>query len=225
MASNSSNHGDGFMKSARLIAGENPPRWLVKHLQRWSYSIMLNGSVHSIQPGRAEVKARLGKLVASADLMQRELQDTTIIEFLQIEDLGTVENLTNVIVALQDIRRRANFALSSSALSTKSGKTKAGRSRALPPKASSPRAGCAAVILEAWAHFHDGTFPAASNPKLAAVADEYWRACGGVVEGWGNDPLKAWRPYFKEALKPSLTEIRKELRRHILLSAQNDRRK
>jgi hypothetical protein len=29
MASNSSKQGDGFMETARLIAGDNPPRWLL----------------------------------------------------------------------------------------------------------------------------------------------------------------------------------------------------
>jgi hypothetical protein len=132
VSANSSEAGNGFIDSARLIAGDNPPRWLMKHLQRWSSGIMLDGAAHSI----------------------------------------------------------------------------------------SPRACCAATILEAWAHFHDGKYPAASNLQLAAAAEEYWRMCGGVAKDWGDGHLKTWRPYFKEASKPALAEIRKKLRRNVLLSAE-----
>jgi hypothetical protein len=223
MASNASTDGDSFVESARLIAGDNPPRWLVRHLHRWSSSILLDIAVHARQPGRAAVRERLKKLVAGAELQQRELQDVVITEFLQTDDLGPILNLPSLIAALQDIQRRAQIALSSASLSTKSGKTKAGARRALPPNAGSPRAFCAGAVLEAWAHFHGGKHPAASNLELATAADEYWRACGGIAEGWGQSRLKAWRPYFKEASTPPLAKIRKELRGHMLLSAEHDR--
>jgi hypothetical protein len=217
-ASHSSKHGDGFMESARLIAGENPPRWLAQHLREWSPSIMIDAAVHARQPRRAEMRARLKRVMASAELLQRELQDAALAEFLQTDDLGPIPNLTSLVVALQDIQRRASVAFSSTSLATKSGKTKSGAGRALPPNASSPAAFCAAVVLEAWAYFHHGEHPAASNLELAAAANEYWRACGGNRLGWGDTRLTGWRPDFEEALKPPLMAIRKELQRHMLLS-------
>jgi hypothetical protein len=286
VASNASKDGGGFVDTARLIAGEDPPRWLAKHLQRWSSSIMLDGNVLATQAGRAEIRARLKqlgedtelverelreqvisdllwaeplgpvphgqhpitvlqeisrrsvvtlssnpglseemrarlqKLKRSAELAARELQDSTISEFLQAEERASLPPTIDLSTYLKDLRNRADASLSSSHLATKSGKTKAGRSRGLPPNASSPRGFCAAVILEAWAYFHDGKYPATSNMKLAAAADEYWRASGGGIRSWGDDPLKAWRPYFVEASQPSLTDIRRELRRHINLSAE-----
>jgi hypothetical protein len=184
---------------------------------------MLDAGVHAKQPGRAEVRRRLKTVLASAELLSRELEEAAITEFLQTDDLGPIPNLTSLIVALQDIQRRAHIAFSSASLTAKSGKTKSGAGRALPPNASSPAAFCAAVVLEGWAHFHDGEYPAASNLELAAAADEYWRACGGVRVGWGKSRLTGWRPDFEEALEPPLMALRKELQRHLLLSEMHDR--
>jgi hypothetical protein len=289
MSAHSSKDGDGFIEVARLITGE-PPRWLAKHLQRWSSSVMLNGAVHSIQPGRAEARLRLRKLSEAAELIERELQDPILDPILEDRKFGPLPVNTSMDAVLREIYRRAELsssrldllatglderlellcdsaklitrelhdsaisdflraeqreptpenipfgkaileikrqaesALLSDYLATRKGKTKAGRSRALPPKAGSPRAFCAAVILEAWAHFHDGDYPGAANPHLAAAAEEYWRACGGTTEPWLKDPsnkktLAAWRPYFAEALASSSEKIRKELRRHLRANA------
>jgi hypothetical protein len=292
MSSNLSKHGDGFIEIARLIAGENPPQWLARHLQRWSSSVMLDGNVHAKLPGKAEARTRLKKLRDTAESVGRELHDDAVVTLLltgefgplpdnvgldavlaeirrradvasdRLDLLGTglderLEDLRDGIkliarefrdselsqflkaepiidpsattkqlgALLEEIRRQADGALLSPYLANEVGQTKAGRSRALPPGASSPRAFCAAIILEAWAHFHDGGYPPASNHRpLAKAADKYWLACGGMTKGgWGNNKLLAWRPYFEEASEPSLAEIRIELRRHMKLSsAYND---
>jgi hypothetical protein len=283
ISSHSSKGRDGFIETARLVAGESPPQWLAKHFQRWSSSVMLNGNVHTKQLGKAEARVRLKALSEAAELVGRELQDPVVFELLLAEEFGPMPNLAGIDSVLEEIRRRADetssrlnllgtglderledlsdatklvarefrdpalseflraeqkigppsptielgallkeirrqadAALLSPYLANEAGKTKAGASRALPPMASTPRAFCAAVILEAWAHFHNGEYPPASNLKLAAAAKEYWLACGGMADdGWGNNKLLAWRPYFEEALEPSLARIRKELRRHI----------
>lgn len=41
--------------------------------------------------------------------------------------------------------------------------------------------------------------------------------------GWGDTRLAAWRPYFEAASKPSLADIRKELRRHLIESSFRNR--
>jgi hypothetical protein len=288
MSSHSSKDGGGFMETARRIAGENPPRWLAKHLQGWSSSVLLDGNVHAKQFGRAEARARLKKLSEAAESVGRELHDSVVVTPLLADEFGPLPNNAGVDTVLQEIRRRvdvassrldllgtglderleglsdgikliarelqdpelsgflraeesigppaptkvlgallkeirrqADAALLSPYLANEAGKTKAGRGRALPPMASTPRAFCAAVILEAWAHFHDGEYPRASNHLgLAAAAEEYWRACGGTADGtWGDNKLLAWRPYFEEASEDSLTGIRKELRRHMIESS------
>jgi len=287
MSSNSSNDGEGFLETARLIAGDNPPRWLAKHLQRWSSSVMLDGMVHAKLFGKAEAHARLrslseaaglvdrefhdpvifehlvanefgpmpefkgvdtvleeirrradiassrpallatglderlGKLSDGAKLVAREIRDSALSEFLRAEEIiGPPAPTAKLDVLLQEIKRQADAAMLSPYLVNEAGQAKAGRGRALPPMASSPRALCAAVTLEAWAHFHDGEYPAASNHlQLWAAAEEYWRACGGVKGGWDYGRPAAWRPYFKEASEDSLARIREELRRHMKLSS------
>jgi hypothetical protein len=289
MSSHSSKDGEGFMETARLVAGENPPRWLAKHLQRWSSSVFLDGNVHAKQPGKAEARARLRKLSEAVELAHRELHDPDVIppllaevfgplpdnagvdavlkeigrradvassrlsllgtgldvrlealsdalkliarelrdpalsEFLKAEQIiGPPAPTRKLDAELKEIKRQADAALLSPYLVNEAGLAKAGRSRALPPMASSPSAFCAAVILEAWAHFHDGEYPPATNVKLASAAEEYWRACGGMVDGgWGNDRDQAWRRSFERASEPALENVRIKLRRHILLASKS----
>jgi hypothetical protein len=290
VSSSSSTNGDGFIETARLIAGEDPPRWLAEHLQRWSSSVMLDGMVHAKQPGKAEARARLQKVSEAAELVVRELDDPIVADCLLADEYGPLPDRAPVDVLLNDVQRRADAASSRLALlgtglderleglsdglkliarefqdqelsqflraeqiigppaptkelgafleemarqsdaallspylANESGKTKAGRARALPPGASSPRAFCAAVILEAWARFHDGKYPPASNLEMAAAAEEFWRACGGETKGgWNFGQPTAWRPYFEQALEDSLTESRKELRRHMTEASANN---
>lgn len=290
ISSNASKDGAGFAETARLIAGENPPEWLVKHLQRWSPSVMLDGAVHAKQIGKAEARARLKKLINAIELVDREIRASDVLELLLVEELGAWPATASIDAVLREIRRRADIASSrltvldtglderlekladaaglvtrelrepaiseflcpeqrepapansefgaalvetrrqaeaallSSYLATKAGKTKAGAGRALPPAATSPRAFCAAVIFEAWAHFHDGDYPPATNLQLAAAAEEYWRVCGGTTAPISDRSIKtktlsAWSPYFREASKHSLTITRKELRRHMIESS------
>jgi hypothetical protein len=289
MASHSSKDGEGFIETARLIAGDNPPRWLAKHLQRWSSSVFLDGNVHAKQPGKAEVHARLQKLSGVVEsvgreildsvvvepllagkfgplpdnagldailremgrradvssslpkllgtglderlgflsdglmLIVRELQDPELSEFLKAEQIiGPPAPTRKLDAELKEIKRQADAALLSPYLVNEARQAKAGRGRALPPMASTPRAFCAAVILEAWAHFHDGEYPPATNVKLAYAAEEYWRACGGMIDGgWGNDRDQAWRHSFQRASEPALETVRIDLRRHILLASKS----
>jgi hypothetical protein len=160
---------------------------------------------------------RLENLRDATKLVAREYRDPAVSEFLKAEQIiGPPPPTMQLGAFLKEIGRQADAALLSPYLANEAGKTKAGASRALPAMASTPRAFCAAVILEAWAHFHNGEYPPASNVELAAAAEEYWRMCGGKADGgWGNNKLLAWRPYFKAASEPSLEGIRKELRRHI----------
>jgi hypothetical protein len=112
MSSNSSKDGEGFMETARLIAGENPPRWLTKHLKRSSASVFLHGNVHAKQLGRAEVRSRLLKLSAATDLVQREVYDPVIFEILVTEEFGPMPDNAGIDTILEEIRRRADIASS-----------------------------------------------------------------------------------------------------------------
>jgi hypothetical protein len=112
MSSNSSKDGEGFMETARLIAGENPPRWLTKHLKRSSASVFVHGNVHAKQLGRAEARSRLLKLSAATDLVQREVYDPVIFEILVTEEFGPMPDNAGIDTILEEIRRRADIASS-----------------------------------------------------------------------------------------------------------------
>ena len=165
---------------------------------------------------------RFEGLSDAAGVAIRELQNPEISDFLRAEQSEPPPADSEFGAVLEEIRRQAEAALLSSYLATRAGQTKAGRGRALPRAASSPRAFCAAVILEALAHFHDA-IPPAWDLQLAATAEEYWHVCGGTTNSWSGNPLNAWRPYFEEASEDSLAKTREDLRRHILESSAHKR--
>ena len=78
ISSHSSNGNDSFFETARLVAGEDPPRWLAKHFQLWSSSVMIDGNVFTKQLGKAEARVRLKTLSEAAELALRELQDPIV---------------------------------------------------------------------------------------------------------------------------------------------------
>jgi hypothetical protein len=82
VAAHESKDGSGFVEAARLIAGQNPPRWLAKYLRNWSPSVMLDAAVHMKQPGRAEVIERLKALTGAAELVEREIHDPVVVKYL-----------------------------------------------------------------------------------------------------------------------------------------------
>jgi hypothetical protein len=86
MSTHSSKEGDGFIETARLIAGDAAPRWLTEHLQGWSPSVMLDGAVHAMQLGRAEARSRLRKLSEAAELIEREVQDPLLESFWKLKN-------------------------------------------------------------------------------------------------------------------------------------------
>ncbi|HWX35137.1 MAG TPA: hypothetical protein VNZ53_47915, partial [Steroidobacteraceae bacterium] len=112
MSSHSSKNGAGFVETARLIAGENPARWLVKHLRDWSPCIMLDGSVHARQPGKAEARRRLKKLINAIEIIDREIRDAVVFELLLAQEFGPLPTNTSMDAVLREIHRRAELASS-----------------------------------------------------------------------------------------------------------------
>jgi hypothetical protein len=110
VSSSSSTNGDGFIETARLIAGEDPPRWLAEHLQRWSSSVMLDGMVHAKQPGKAEARARLQKVGEAAEFVGRELDDPIVADCLLADEYGPLPDGAATDIVLHDVRRRAETA-------------------------------------------------------------------------------------------------------------------
>lgn len=206
-----------FEDIARKIAGANAPPWLAEHLRRWSPSLFLDHHVEAIQPTKSAMKGQLAAVGDAALLLGRALTDTSTREFLEIS--GRIENTLALVNPLLDVAGAAERASASPALSTEAGKTRAGRGRAVPPNTFPAKVFCAALIAETWAYFHN-CYPSPQNREAAAAADAYWRASGGKVTGWGDDPLTGWRPYFTKAQASATGMVRKECRRHLIEAAR-----
>jgi hypothetical protein len=112
MSAHSPKDGDGFIETARLIAGEAAPSWLTEHLQSWSPSVMLDGLVHAMQLGKAEARSRLRKLSEAAELVERELQDPVLDPILEAEEFGPMPANKSMDAVLREIHRRAELSSS-----------------------------------------------------------------------------------------------------------------
>src|SRR5580692_11029031 len=177
----------GYEKVARAITGDDPPAWLVKFLKMWGPCLAVDRGVAAVKtPTRAHMRKTLEGVRAAAALILSALDD---------------------------------------------GETKAGRSRAVPPGSFPPKTYCAAIIAEAWSFVH-GVEPAPTNQKAAAAAHLFWREsleglsmeetklalewmrAKDAKKSWG-EPLNGWWRHFKEAKEPHVSEMRKEIRRHL----------
>jgi hypothetical protein len=202
---------------ARLVAGADPPEWLIIFFKRWVPCLMLDRYVHNIQPTKAEIKKRLAEFRAAALILQRGLTDPSITAFLEVSPLGEIEGRIVLEQKLLEFADRAERAAALPELSTKAGKTKPGRNRALPPGTFPPKVYCAALIAETWKYFH-GELPAPRNLTAAAAANALHLASGGQATGWGEDPRRGWQYYFKRVSEPAVATMRAEFRRHLNLT-------
>lgn len=204
---------------ATFIAPQDTPPWLKSYLVNWAPSLMLDRGVAMVQPTKVEMKKRLLEASDAAFLLHSAVSDTATREFIERAGGIRFDTLGGLQHALQNIGERAKVAANSAALSTATGKTKSGRGKALPPDAYAPKTFCAVVIAEAW-KFLRGEYPVPRNPHAAEAAQAYWLASGGTSDGWGEDPLGGWRPYFKRAMGPETAKERAECLRHLRLHRQ-----
>jgi hypothetical protein len=220
-----------FCDVARKITGDdNPPLWLVEHLERWAPSLAMDRGVAAMQPTKAKMREKLQAIKDATSTLIDALNDSATRDFLdeapdEITYHGQMDHM------LRDLARRAEQSIGS--LSTADGKTKPGRNKAMPRRASHPKSFCAAIIAEAWM-FCRGEEPAPKNQDAAAAAEMYWTGCAGVIsiepaknafetiigeeaKSWGLR-LNRWRHHFIGAKGPALDSIRGELRRHLMES-------
>jgi hypothetical protein len=137
-----------FADVARLITGDEEPSWLVKTLEKWASSLMIDRGVAMKQPTRSELKKRLEGSKSAANTLIGALNDAATRDFLDAVPPGKIAYHGQIDQMLRDLVRRAEQAVA--ALSTKDGKTKPGRNKSMPPGASHPKTFCAALIAEAW---------------------------------------------------------------------------
>lgn len=201
---------------ANLVAGPEAPPWLTKYLLDFAPGLVVAGVIALQQPTRAEMGDLLKEIEEAALLVARALSNPVTREFLEMPPLGKIEALASYEKVLRNIAERARIARASQVLLGEAKKTKAGRGRALPPEAISPRMSCAAIIGEAWEHFHG--LSAFRSQTVVAAADAYWRACNGEYTGLANDSSGGWRPYFENLNEPAVAAFRAGCRRYLVES-------
>jgi hypothetical protein len=220
---------DSFDKVARLVAGRDPPKWLVRHFKNWAGSLGLHRRVVMRQPTRSAMMELLREIENAAGLLSYALSNNSIRAFLENSRLGPMNYAERLENDLTDFALRI-VAAKNSTLSSKKGGAKPGRGKAMPPDAMTPYVYCAAMIAEAWHFIHEG-YPAPADREAAAAADVLWNL-SKIPHGvdadnderirWGIDKLNGWRPHFIAALaqKPVMGNHHDKYVRNMKIAAQ-----
>jgi hypothetical protein len=219
-----------FEDVARLIAEEEGDvEWLGDGLRAWiwpqerypqaarkyGHGLGMFADMARVRWSRARLlKALKQKLPSAANTVTDMLADWALFGFLTDERLGPgfgPLDLVTLSKLLHEIRRRCGQASQFPELVSEDGKPKAGRNKALAPGQIDEKVACASVVVVAW-KFTRGK-PLGPRVRRAAQAADLLFDLGMAPtgrfdlvkrrRGWGEDPLNAWRPYFKAALAPS----------------------
>ena len=182
---------------------------------------MLDRGVAAKQPTKAVMKRRMREVSDAAIFLGNALGDVATRAFLESAGAIRFAALGSLQGALKNIGERAKIAAESPAITALTGTAKRGRGTALPPGAYTSKTFCAVIVAEAWKFLH-GKYPAPRNRKAAEAAQAFWLICGGTLGGWGDDPLGAWRPYFKKAMGPETAKERAECLRRLELHKQHN---
>ena len=218
-----------FADVARKITGDDAPPWLVKTLKNWAPCLAIDRGIAVKQPTRSEMKKNMRGVRDAASLIVSALNDGATRNFLDAATPGKIPYYGQIYGMLRDLVPRAEESVAS--LSTADGKTKAGRNKAKPPGYFPPKTFCAALIVEAWSFIHEAE-PAPKNRKAAAAADSFWRMSIANLsieptkkplerivakesKSWG-ERLNGWRHHFEQAQEPAVSNIRQQIRRHLL---------
>jgi hypothetical protein len=212
-----SNNINDFVRVAGLIGADSAPPWLPEHLRKWTGTLILDRWVEIKQPTRAEMRSILQHVQSAAQLLIRALGSAPVREFLEAAPNSPFSNIGHLTHDLEALVLRAYQANNSAALVTGKGTTKAGRGKALPIAAISPPVYCALIVSETWRFFR-GVAPAPKNLRAGAAAETLWRAAGGDVREYGEEPLARWRHHFKTAQTVPAEDLRAKCRRHLVES-------
>ena len=204
-----------YQEISELIAGRDAPSWLPRFLSDWAISLALDRNVQAVELKRAEMRKILAEIGGATIVIRRRLGDPQVKNFLEDDPLGAITYRGALDHLLADLASRAAQAGNSPQLVDAKGRTKAGQGGAASSRAISPMNYCALLIAVIWRQFNAGTLTV-RNLKAARAAEMLWSATGKERQGWGNDPLTAWRHHFKAARTLKGAEnLSAEIERHL----------
>lgn len=198
---------------AALIA-PRPHGWILEFLTNQSFDVRLDECIDSMSPNRAKVVSSFSRIEALLEKLHREFEFLNNHGFLQ----DGLEPGTSRIATISSLVRQMRI---SPLLVTNNGRIRRGAGRARQPGQTSAKIRCAAVISEAWAYFHDGKYPSATNVHACKAAELLFTShIASRRQSWGNAP-NGWKRYFSKMDRPELQDVRKEIRRVLALQSRH----
>jgi hypothetical protein len=179
-----------FTDVARIIAGSDAPPWLAPHLEWTAQGLRHDRAFDAARPTKVQMRQRLESAREAASVLLHALNSPYDRPLLEHEDLRPIPS--DLRYRLEDLARRAEYAIALPTLSNDDGSTARGRNKATMPGSLSAKTLCAARIVETWIYFHQFC-PGPRNKKAAAAADAFWRASGAPRKSFGSDPVGSWR--------------------------------
>jgi hypothetical protein len=88
-----------FQDIANLAAGPHAPPWLARHLEWWASHLVAARMVDKHRPSKASTKKKLEEVKNAALLLQKVLNDTSMLndtsirKLLEIAPLGRIKNV------------------------------------------------------------------------------------------------------------------------------------
>jgi len=178
--------------AAYVIAGDKPPCWLVTGIGRAVIGLHSAITAEQNHPNRNELRERLGRLHDAAQLLANELEDGTILSFLE-KAAPSKLNLDGRIV---DTLRTVGEVAKAAAEAVPTGK---GRQKHYPrPEGLTPFQTCAIYVVLAWREIR-GSLPRATVQEAQAACELLWRATGVERVRWGRTNA-AWRGHIEAVI-------------------------
>jgi hypothetical protein len=208
-------------KVARLIAGDEPPPWLLPFLQWLTVSFWYDRRLAYIQSTPSIMRERLEGLREAASLIRQRLNGPVDRQFLEYNSGRPIppdlaRNLQHFASVVGD---------GDASLSRPDGTTIRGRRRVLEGPSISSKTLFAARFFELWTYFY-GREPGPQELYAAEAAKAYWEASGGQP-GASANPVSSWRHHFEMVRflqsKPYVRRVRALTRIDIIQAARRGR--
>jgi hypothetical protein len=174
---------------ARVIAGNDPPQWLISGIKGLSSSLAHTIRGEAAFPGRPELRKRLKAVAAAAHLIEREVSDPVFLSLLLANDQRWTEDENMTVRGLHDIKSRSLLAIAN----VPKGK---GRQMHYPrPEGVASMTQCALIISVAWYEARK-KWPGENLEGAKRACEMLWRVASGDGR---RQSIGVWRDHLRKA--------------------------